>query len=302
LRDDLADMGVFDSQMSVYLLYKLREYASIGFSGFEGRHYSLFENLEDDMGGACDLQHLVTALAFKYQVEGKITHTHIPDTPSVESERRQIFFGAAIGIPTFYVAKNSGNLFLGKILQRTRDVRQSRRYPGYLRVKNREYCRALVQLLLEDAADLIEAANLSGQMEELMLRLEQPERYSAAGKLTSGILDTVNARSPLAVSAKEFNLGAEKFYRETLRKRHMAEAFGFLEEECLKADLAADLDDTVREALSTILEGKSALQFVTSGKREVLEERAPSSLLKRMIELLLVIIHQDTVRAEKVLK
>jgi hypothetical protein len=235
-------------------------------------------------------------------VEGKISHAHIPDTPSVESERRQIFFGAAIGIPTFYVTKNSGNLFLGKILQQTRDIRQSRRYPGYLRVKNREYCRALVQLLLEDAADLIGAANLTGQMEELMLRLEQPERYSAAGRLTSGILDTVNARSPLAVSAREFNQGAEKFYRETLRKRHMEEAFGFLEEECLKVDPAADLDDNVREALHTILEGKSALQFVTSGKREVLEERAPSALLRQMIELLLVIIHRDTVQAEKILK
>ncbi len=301
LRGDLADMGVFDNHMSVYLLYKLREYGTIGFSGFEGRHYSLFENLEDDMGGACDLQTLVTAFAFKSLAEGKISHVHIPDDPSVESERRQIFFGAAIGIPTFYVRKNSGNLFLRKILLRTREVRQSRRYPGYLRVKNREYCRALVQLLLEEAADLIEAGNLTGQMEELMMRLEYPERHSAAGKLTRGILDTVNAKSPMSLSAKEFNQGAEKFYRETLRQRHMLEAYGFLEEECLKLDQAAGLDDSIREALQTILEGKGALHFIRSAKREVLEERAASAVLKRMIDLLLVIIHQDTVDAAKIL-
>jgi hypothetical protein len=301
LRGDLADMGVFDNQMSVYLLYKLREYEAIGFSGFEGRHYSLFENLEDDMGGACDLQTLVTALAFKYLAEGKFSHAHIPDDPSVESERRQIFFGAAIGIPTFYVRKNSCNLFLRNILLRTREVRQSHRYPGYLRVKNREYCRALVQLLLEEAADLIEAGNLTGQMEELMMRLEHPERHSAAGKLTCGILDTVNAKSPMSLSAGEFNNGAEKFYRETLRKRHMVEAFGFLEEECLKMDQATGLDDSFREALQVILEGKSALNFVISTKRAVLEERAPSTVLKQMIDLLLVIIHQDIMEASKVL-
>ena len=44
------------------------------------------------MGRAVDLQMLLNALAFKYIAEGKLTHQHIPDNPSVESERRQIFF------------------------------------------------------------------------------------------------------------------------------------------------------------------------------------------------------------------
>ena len=300
MRGDLADMGIFDGQMSVYLLYKLREYASLGFSGFEGRHYSLFENLEDDMGGAAGLQTLVTALAFKYLAEGELSHARIPDDPSVESERRQIFFGAAIGIPTFYVWKNSGNLFLKKILLRTRDVRQSRRYPGYVRVRNREYCRALVRILLEDGAEIIEAQNLGGTMEELIMRLENPERHSAAGKLTRGILDTVNARSPMALSAREFNQGAEKYYREGLRQRHMVETFGFLEEECIKADLAgAKMDEGTGEALQSILEGRSAVQLLKTAKREALEERATATTLGKMIALLLVIIHRDTVEAGK---
>ncbi len=295
LREDLADLGIFDRQMSVYLLYKLREYSAMGFSGFEGRHYSLFENLEDDMGGACDLQTLVTALAFKYLAEGKITHAHIPDDPSVESERRQIFFGAAIGIPTLYVRKDSSNSFLRKVLSITREVRQSRRYPGYLRVRNREYCRALVRLLREDAADLIEAMNLRGTLEELMLRLEQPERYSAAGKLTRGILETVNASSPMSTGAGEFNRGAEKYYRETLRRSHLTEAFHLLEEDCLRLDLNADiLADGVREALKVVFEEKSALQFIKSVKREVLEGRASAMVLGKLISLMLVSVHQDS--------
>jgi hypothetical protein len=296
-------MGIFDGQMSVYLLYKLREYATVGFSGFEGRHYSLFENLEDDMGGAADLQTLVTALAFKYQAVGKLTHAHIPDDPSVESERRQIFFGAAIGIPTFYVRKNSGNLFLRKILLRTRHVRQSHRYPGYLRVRTEEYCRALVQLLVEDAADLIEALSLRETIEDLMARLEHPERHSAAGRLTRGILDTLNAKSPMSLSAREFNEGAEKYYRETLRQRHMSEAFRFLEEDCHKADLAAtEFADGDRETLQSILTGECALRFLQNTQRDVLAERAPAELLRKLIGLVLFTIKRDIEEADSIVQ
>ena len=53
------------------------------------------------MGKAANLQNLLNALAFKYMAEGKLTHSHIPDDPAVESERRQIFFCAATDIPTF---------------------------------------------------------------------------------------------------------------------------------------------------------------------------------------------------------
>ena len=303
LRKDLADMGVFDGQMSIYLLYKLREFEKMGFSGFEGRHYSLFENLEDDMGGAANLQTLVTALAFKYMAQGKLCHADIPDSPSIESERRQIFFGAAIGIPTFYVLKESGNAFLNKILQRTRHIRHSHRYPGYLRVINREYCRALVELLLEDAADLIEMLNLSETMAELMIRLEHPERHSTAGRLTRGILDSVNAKSPLSLDAREFNQAAEKYYRETLRQRHMAEAFRFLEEDCLKADLTANnATDGAREALHDVLGGESATTFLHSVKRDVLNERAPKEIVRKLIHLFLFTIWQDTVEAGKKLQ
>jgi len=83
LKRDLSEMGTFDAKMSTYLLYRLREFAVMGFSGFEGRHYSLFENLEEDMGQAVSIQALITALAFKYIAKEGISHQHIPDDPSI---------------------------------------------------------------------------------------------------------------------------------------------------------------------------------------------------------------------------
>src|SRR5208283_411825 len=87
LKKDLAALGVFDAGMSLYLLCRLRTFSQMGFTGFEGRHYSLFESLMDDMGQAASLQTLITALAYKYILTGEVTHASIPDTPTIESER-----------------------------------------------------------------------------------------------------------------------------------------------------------------------------------------------------------------------
>jgi hypothetical protein len=294
LRRDLADLGVFDEQMSVYLLYKQREFATMGFSGFEGRYYSIFENFRDDMGQAADLQTLITALSYKYMALGT-THSHIPDSPSVESERRQIFFGAAIGIPTFFVRKNSSNAFLDKILKKTTGIRASHRYPGYLRVQIHEYRKALLQVIREDGADLVELLNMGGMLDDLERRLQEPARYSAAGRLTSGILAEVNATAPLTVDAREFNLGAEQYYRTTLRRRHCTEALGFLADDY--AELAKDraLDDQLRAALFTVLNGQEADRFINSATDDILHERADITVLKRLMNLVLLkVYHNET--------
>ncbi len=295
LRRDLADMGVFDEQMSVYLLCKQREFSKMGFSGFEGRYYSLFENFGDDMGRAADLQTLITALAYQYMALGT-THSHIPDAPSVESERRQIFFGAAIGIPTFFVHRNSANAFLEKILKKTDGVRQSKRYPGYLRVQIHEYRRALIKVIREDAVDLIEVMGLHETMNDLEKRINEPD-FSAAGRLTAGILDEVNGSSPLRVNAREFNIGAERYYRTTLRRRHMEEAFGFLLQDCRMLDREEKpLNDPQRKALRVILQGEGAARFVETAQIDVLNERADIPTLHRLMNLVLlkVSIEQDS--------
>ncbi|MDD2539740.1 MAG: hypothetical protein PHH28_01695 [Desulfuromonadaceae bacterium] len=293
LRRDLADMGVFDEQMSVYLLYKQREYAKMGFSGFEGRYYSVFENFGEDMGRAADLQTLVTALAYKYMALGT-THVHIPDVPSVESERRQIFFGAAIGIPTFFVRKDSANAFLDKILKKTKGIRLSHRYPGYLRVQINEYRRALILIIREDAADLVELMGLHDTLNDLEMRINEPALHSAAGRLTAGILDEAGGSSPLRVNAREFNTAAERYYRTTLRQRHMDEAFGFLSQDCLVLDREQNsLDEPHRTALRAILQGQDAAGFVAAAKEDVLHERADIATMQRMMNLILFKVSLD---------
>jgi hypothetical protein len=283
--------------MSVYLLYKQREFAKMGFSGFEGRYYSQFENFGNDMGRAADLQTLITALAYKYMALGT-AHSHIPDSPSVESERRQIFFGAAIGIPTFYVRRNSTNAFLEKILKKTKGIRPSHRYPGYLRVQIHEYRRALIQIIREDAADLIELMDLHDTLNDLELRINEPDLHSAAGRLTAGILDEVNASSPLRVDAREFNVGAERYYRTTLRKRHLEESFGFLINDCSILDREQSLlDEKQRKALRVILQGRDAVGFAKAAKEDVMQERADIITLQRLMNLVLFKVHHDEVAA-----
>jgi hypothetical protein len=301
LKKDLADLGVFDERMALYLPYRLREFAAMGFSGFEGRHYSLFENLEHDMGRAVDLQILVTALAFKYIAQGALDHADIPDGPSLESERRQIFFGTAIGIPTFFIRKDTGNLFLRRIVERTKGVRSSRRYPGYLRVYNREYRRSLVEILFEDAADLIEALDLGRTMDDLALRTDHPCECSAAGRLTRGILDEAGVRSPMDLDAEEFNRAAETYYRNLLRRRHLDEAFRFLSRDAREMELGRLRDEDVAGALRVILPDQRPSEFVAAVKHEVMEEEVSIDELVRLLNFVVTSLAHDIRQAEAAL-
>ena len=286
LKRDLDDMGVFDRQMSLYQFFKLREHGVMGFTGFEGRHYSLFESLNDDLGGAAGLQSLTTALAFKYMATGQLSHAHIPDDPVIESERRQIFFGLAVGIPTFYVQRNTGNRFLLKILRRTRNIRASNRYPGYWRVRNRDYCLALLDLLAEDGADLIEAAGLENLMADLKLRLTRPEEYSTSGKLTRGILNQLGARSPLKVKAEEFNRAAELYYRNDLSKQHLCEALSFLEQEANRLAPGPLGSALARSPLGKLPENKNS--FFALARQELLTGTESADTVLSVLNLMLL--------------
>lgn len=293
LRHDLASMGVFDEQMSVYLLYKPREFAKMGFSGFEGRHYSLFGTFGNDMARAADLQTLITALAYKYMAQG-MEHYRIPDDPSLESERRQIFFGAAIGLPTFFVRRDTANSFLNGIVSATAGVRPSKRYPGYLRVPLDAYRLALIALLRQDAADLIEQMGLQTMLDDLEQRIREPGQHSASGRLTSGILRELGGGSGLSTDAREFNLAAEQYYRTTLRREQTAEACDLLQQQCIKLEQQADqLDQEQRHALQMALQGQSAGQFLQAVREELIHEQADIPTLQRTVNLLLVKLHHD---------
>jgi hypothetical protein len=228
LKQDLEQQGVFDSRMSIYLALRLRRHSQCGYTGFESRYFSLFPSFLKDMRPAVELQALIIALAFKYIRKGEISHAEIPDSPYLESERRQVFFGAALRIPTFYVRRDTRNCFLLRILQRTDGTRTSRRYPKYLRVLQHEYRRALLRTLREDGPELIEAGGYEDTLADLEDRIEGG---GAGDQMVTDILDHIGARSAFSVSGEEFNRGAEHFYRTTLRERHLAEGWQELEQD-----------------------------------------------------------------------
>ncbi len=300
LKRDLADLGVFDSRMSLYTLYRLRRFRQVGYSGFEGRHYSLFESLKKDMSRAADLQVLITALAFKYALRGSVKHVDIPDEPFIESERRQIFFGSSIGIPTFYVRGSTRNSFLKTILRRTNGIRHSRRYPGYLRVYHRQYCLALAEIIRTEGADIVENLGLGETVQDLFDRINGTERRSAEGRLTAGILDVMGLDSPMKAKAQDFNLAAERYYRNDLRRQHINEGLDFLREDLKELQAVPDFSDHgYKEAFNYALGHRSGTDFVDAVRQEVLSETACVDDLCRMIDLVLATVHNDSVQAER---
>ena len=296
LKQDLAQLSVFDPRMPPYMLHRQREFAAMGFSGFEGRHYSLFESLENDLGKAVDMQCLLTALAFHFIAKGALDHAHIPDDPQTESERRQIFFGAAIGLPTFFVRADTGNLLLRMILEDTRGVRPSRRYPGYIRVRHWQYREALLKLIQREGAALIEAMGLDDTVRDLRLRLKYPQD-TANGRLVRGIMGNFRADDPLKVLPREFNAAAEKYYRDELRIKHVNEAFDLVGRG-LDADALtrASSDPLAAEALDHAL-GGSAPQTLLQGMRaKMLAQSLTNGDITRLVNLLLIAAHIDAGR------
>ncbi|MCA1959205.1 MAG: hypothetical protein LDL33_00305 [Desulfomonile sp.] len=302
LKKDLADLGIFDAKMALYTLYRLREFSAVGYSGFEGRHYSLFDSIEDDVAAAADIQTLVTALAFKYVLSGAVSHSHIPDEPFTESERRQIFFGAAIGLPTFYVHGSTRNLFLRNIVQRTRHVRYSRRYPGYIRVYHRHFRLALARRLMTDAADLVEALNLDLSMQDLFRRLEEPNSAAVEGKLTRGILREAGLHSPMSAHTAEFNHAAEVYYRSTLKRRHIAEALEIIREDFKIIDsTACCMCLEARKAVRYAVGHGTMTQVLETISDSLLQEKTSAKALRTMIDLMLITINRQASETDKLL-
>lgn len=290
LKRDLAELGVFDTKMTTYLPYRLREFAQMGFSGFEGRYYSVFEGFESDLGRAADMQLLVTALAYKYMANGLYGHAAIPDDPVIESERRQMFFAAAIGLPFCYVRRDTNNRFLLRILARADRVRTSKYYRGYFKVPLAEYRLALLATLEEDAADLIEMMQLGDTIADARRRLLTPAETSA-GRQTRAILAALGARSPLHVPAADFNRAAEDYYRERLRKEHLREGLRFLLRDA--ADLDREHDAELRAALRETLDGRTAADVVARAQTGAVEGALAPAQLTTLIQLVLLAIARD---------
>lgn len=289
LKGDLTYLGVFDQNMALYSLYRLREYRSMGFSGFEARHFSLFESLKEDMTHAANLQALITAFAYKLALQGIVRHQHIPDDPYHESERRQALFGAAIDIPTFFTHGESKNEFLNEIVARAWGARYSRRYSGYKRIYNHSFKVALLEYLEDNGQDLIEMFDMKRSIEDLKRRLDRPELYSAEGKLKKGILEQCSAKDPLDVEAEEFNIAAETYYRNSLKRSYLAEALEFAGEEISHLEKrAANGCHECREALKDTFGDKLPSEFVKSTADDLVNETLNLDQAIKWIDLVLL--------------
>ncbi len=288
LKQELSELGIFDSRMSIYLPYRQREFRTMGYSGFEGRSYSLFPGLEDDMAKAINLQAIVTALAYRAVITGRVCHADIPDLPSIESERRQIFFAAAIGLPTFFVKADTGNRYLKKILGHVKNQRNSRRYKGYIRVQINEYRMALLQILQKDGQGRIETPGFAETIKDLRSRLAGGGT-TAFDKLIAGALAAKAGKRPLSIPAADFNAATEHYYRTGLKRLHTQEGLSVLAADCQRLERLGD--PHLRQVMGG--RNRSAAAFIGDTARSFLAETAPPGDLQHLLRIGLAVIHHE---------
>lgn len=297
LKKDLTDMGVFDTRMAMYLPYRLREQAKMHFSGFEGRHYSLFPRLLKDMSRAVNLQTIVTAMAYHWVATGVIRHEHIPDNPFIESERRQIFFATSIGIPTFFVHADTKNFLLRRILSRVQGQRHSRRYKGYIRVGIAAYQQACVQTIREEGGWLMEAAGVREELAKVQAILAGKKK-TAAARLTGNILGTKGWHgSAMDIDAVRFNQAAEGYYRTELWRDHMEEGLQVFAQNGRQFDrVGGQVPGRMAEIVTG---GSSVTAFIDRFGRKVISGKATADETQRLILLSLLIFEQKQRQLEK---
>jgi hypothetical protein len=299
-KQDLADMGMFDARMSFYLPFKLRQQAVAGFSGFEGRIFSQFAS-PDDLADTVALQSLMTALASKYVLSGRYNHRDIPSTRFLESERRQMFFASAAGVKAVYIRKDSENRLLMDIVRATRRSRSSSRYSGFIKVYLDDYREAVLSLIERDAADLIEIMGLRATVDGLRAKLTDP-RQSATGRLTQAVLDRCNARSPMDVTAREFNLAAERYYREDHRSDQVRWALDLLERSADELDRRRLEDDSLRGAVAALVGLRGVGDFVRHIRPRVMAETITRTELERLLGITVLVIQTDAEAARLALQ
>lgn len=289
LKAELEVKGLFSSKMTFYTLYRLREQAKMGFSGFEGRHYSLFGSYHDDLAPAAELQALVTAYAYQSMAQATITHAQIPDDPETESERRQIFFAAAMGLPVFYVRRDTRNHFLLQVLARTQRTRPSKRHTRYFKVFMDDYRAALQQVLRDETAGLTDTGG-GAVLEDLRQRLAAPAERGASGHLTRAILTELGVENPMDVDAQTFNLAAEQYYRGRLRREYLDEGLRSAQHslKCLDRTAQAEMDHETLRSLATLTGGRDIGKFMDEAARSLRTDRPDVSTLRTLIGLLVL--------------
>jgi hypothetical protein len=288
---ELDELGVVDKRLAFYMPVRLREFGRMGFSGFEGRYYSLFPTFQRDMAPAGDLQQLLLMVAYRLVLDGSITPEDIPDDPTSESERRQPFFYAAAGLPAFYVHKKSRNGLLRDILPHCKRTRSSWRHPDYLRVSIRDYREALITWLEVNARETIDQAEAKLTMIELRFRLAD-QGLQAHRRTIDSVAQAAGGGNPMALRSREFNRVAEQYYRETLRKANLREAVEQLREQ------AAALAKSDRPELGALVRFGVRVQdhvrFLDSIAERLVNDELTAQEVTTVLNLLLLLSTLET--------
>lgn len=244
------------------------------------------------MAHAVTLQQLISALSFKYMAQDNFIHRHIPDTPQIESERRQIFFARALDLPTFYVRRNTRNRLLLKIMRHAHNMRNSRRYPGYIRIYVKDYCIALLEMIQNDAQDLIEELDCAPMLEDLWQRIEFPEEHAVSGRLTQSIVSRCGRTKGMDIPAHEFNAAAEEYYRTDLRRTHMQEGIELLTPD-IRTLYAETQESELKHWLAQITQGREPGQCFEHYGKKLGAQRLERQSLLNMINMVLSSIYTD---------
>jgi hypothetical protein len=127
---------------------------------------------------------------------------------------------------------------------------------------------------------------------ELECRINEPDHYAAAGKLTRGILNQAGAQSPMALPAETFNQAAEKYYRTEQRDQHIEESFNFLSEDILKLNRAtSSVSQEMRSLLHNTLGENDLPSFLKRVQSEVMQKTASPTTLEKIVHLILAYIY-----------
>ena len=284
LRADLSDLGIFDKRMSMYLPYKLREHRQMGFTGFEGRFYSQFDSISEDMSDAADLQQLITAFAYSKVLKGEITHESIPDDPVTESERRHIFFSSAIGLKTVNIREKNPCAFIRDIVSLAEKIRPSKRYNGYHHMRIHEYRLSLLKMLNSDPA-LVESLNAGELLDRLHSRIHGIN--DTHGKLLRGI--TGNHKNPIRIKADEFNSKAEHYYRNGHRENNIREALEVMKEHSARIE-SSSLPEEYKAVISESSRGRSCADYISGLTEKIISDKVSCSENENLMKILSLII------------
>ncbi|MGC8925709.1 MAG: hypothetical protein ACP5LO_06770 [Calditerrivibrio sp.] len=284
LKKELHEMGVFDEKLSFYTLFRGRSVNENGYNGFEGRFYSCFYDLREDTKHVSNLQWLFIALAYKLILSGSITHQEIPDDPFVESERRQLVFAAAIGIPTVYIKKDTKNILIRSIISHCKNTRISKRYPEYIRVELKDYLNAVINFIIKEGKDLLEGLDIKDTIDDVTDRVNGIKK-STYIRMIELILESHNVKYPIDIDADLFNRELESFYRNELRIKHIKDGF-----KALLDDISLKMNDSNRlsKYSEKISQFSQIYHTIKSSENKVIDESIDLTTLKELISIMAI--------------